>query len=126
MKKELGDVTNLIQKIGGKKVKFIILYGSVAMGKQTPRSDIDIAVFYEGSKEQRFQFRLSILSKVNKTFDVQTFQDLPLYIRKEVLNGRVLYCDNTRFLHEEIRKTNADFEDFKTRFYDYIRGGTIA
>lgn len=125
MTQELETIIKLIQQIGKKKIKFIILYGSTAIGKQTPRSDIDIAVFYNGSKEQRFQFRLSILSKVNKKFDIQTFQDLPLYIRKDVLKGKILYSDDTRFLHEELRRTHADFDDFKLRFYDYIRGGVI-
>ncbi len=122
----LDEVVNLIQQIGKEKIKFIILYGSAATGKQTFRSDIDIAIFYDGSKKQRFQFRLSILSKVSKAFDIQTFQDLPLYIQKEVMYGKILYCNDITFLHEQLRRTREEFDDFKSRFYDYIRGDVIA
>jgi hypothetical protein len=123
---KIRSVTNQILKLGGKKVKFIVLYGSLAEGNQTRLSDIDIAVYYDGSKEERFNFRMKILGRVNDEFDIQTFQDLPLYIRREVLGGKVIYFDNNRFLYEITRRTNRDFDDFKLKFYDYIRGGVIA
>lgn len=123
---KIHSVTNQILKLGGKKIRFIVLYGSLAEGNQTRLSDIDIAVYYDGSKEERFKFRMKILGRVNDEFDIQTFQDLPLYIRREVLRGKVIYFDNNRFLYEITRRTSRDFDDFKLKFYDYIRGGVIA
>jgi len=123
---KIHSVTSQILELGGNKIKFIVLYGSFAEGNQTPLSDVDIAVYYDGSKEERFKFRMKILGRVNDKFDIQTFQDLPLYIRREVLRGKVIYFDNNRFLYEITRRTNRDFDDFKLKFYDYIRGGVIA
>jgi len=123
---KIHSVTSQILELGGNKIKFIVLYGSFAEGNQTPLSDVDIAVYYDGSKEERFKFRMKILGRVNDKFDIQTFQDLPLYIRQEVLRGKVIYFDNNRFLYEITRRTNRDFDDFKLKFYDYIRGGVIA
>lgn len=123
---KIHSVTSQILELGGNKIKFIVLYGSFAEGNQTPLSDVDIAVYYDGSKEERFKFRMKILGRVNDKFDIQTFQDLPLYIRQEVLRGKVIYFDNNRFLYEITRRTDRDFDDFKLKFYDYIRGGVIA
>ncbi len=115
-----------IKKIGGKKVKFIILYGSYSEKKQTPLSDIDLSLYYFDSKEKRFRFRMKILGEVTEKFDIQIFQDLPLYIQNEVLKGEVLYCSDHKILYEIDRKTYQDFEEFKHRFYDYIKGGVIS
>jgi len=119
-------VVDDIKKLGGKKIKLIILYGSFAEGKQTSLSDIDLAVYYNGTKEERFKFRMKILGNVNDKFDIQTFQDLPLYVKKEVLKGKVIYCKESRFIYELERRTSKEFDDFKHRFYDYIKGGVIA
>lgn len=125
-KEEIHSIVDQIKKLGGKKIKFAILYGSFAEGKQTPLSDVDIAVYYKGSKEERFRFRMQILGRVSDKFDIQTFRDLPLYIQRAVLSGRVLYYDDSRFLYEVVRRTSKDFDEFKYKFYDYIRGGVIA
>lgn len=125
VKEDVHSVANQIKKLGEEKVKFIILYGSAAEGNQTPLSDVDLAVYYEGSKEERFRFRMKILGMVSDKFDIQIFQDLPLYIRREVIRGKVLYYDKSRFLYKIIYETSKDFDDFKYRFYDYIRGSVI-
>jgi uncharacterized protein len=115
-----------IKKIGKEKVKFIVLYGSFSKQKQTPMSDIDLAVYYDDSKENRFRFRMKILGEVKEKFDIQIFQDLPLYVKNEVLKGKVLYCSDHKILYETDRMTYQDFEEFKHRLFDYIKGGIIS
>jgi len=124
-KQEIAHAVKMIRKIGGKKIKFIILYGSYANENQNPSSDIDLAVYYDGSKEERFKFRMKILGHVDDIFDIQIFQDLPLYVKNEVLKGKILYGGESRLIYELERRTYQDFDDFKNRFYDYIRGGVI-
>ena len=122
---ETDNVVEKIKKFGGENIKFIILYGSRSTNKQTPLSDTDIAVYYDASKEQRFRFRMKILGRVDDTYDIQIFQDLPLYIRKDVIKGKLLYTSDKRFIHEISRETYREFDDFKKRFYDYIKKGVI-
>lgn len=110
---ETDNVVEKIKKFGGENVKFIILYGSRSTNKQTPLSDTDIAVYYDASKEQRFRFRMKILGRVDDTYDIQIFQDLPLYIRKDVIKGKLLYTSDKRFIHEISRETYREFDDFK-------------
>lgn len=123
--KKIQDAIQKIMALGGPRVKFIILYGSVSTKKQTPRSDIDLAVYYDTDKNQRFKFRMNILGRISPEFDVTIFQDLPLYMRQDVVRGKVLYAADMTFLYDVDRRTYQDFEDFKHRFYDYIKGGVI-
>jgi uncharacterized protein len=119
-KKEIQSVVNLIKKFGGKKIKFIILYGSFAEGKQTPLSDIDIVVYYDDSEKERFKFRMKILGNVNDKFDIQTFQDLPLYIQKEIISsGEILYQKSYSEIFDIFFKTIKNFGNFKPRLDIY-------
>lgn len=103
------------------KVCFIILYGSVAEGRGREGSDIDLCVFYNGNEVEASKFRLEILSELlNDDYDVQIFNHLPIYIRKDVLKGKVLYYRDNRFLHDIAYQTIKEFEDFKKYYYDYI------
>ncbi len=119
------DMVEKIKKLGKEKVKFIMLYGSQSTDKQTPMSDTDIAVYYDGKKEERFKFRMKILGRVDDKYDIQIFQDLPLYIKKEVIKGKILYTSDKKLIYEISRKTYREFDDFKKRFYDYIKKGGI-
>ncbi len=122
-KENVSPVVNLIKKIGGEKIKFVILYGSVVEGKQTPLSDVDIAVYYEGNKEERFKFRMEVLGSVNDKFDIQTFRDLPLYIRNEIIShGKILYQKSYSEIFDVFIKTIKSFGDFKPRLDIYYSG----
>lgn len=118
-------IEEVIEKIknlkGFEKVKFIILYGSAVEGQVKEGSDIDICIYYDGSLEEASEFRLKVLSELfDDLYDVQIFQQLPLYVRVEVLKGKVVYCKDRNFLYKVAMKTIKDFEEFKYRFYDYI------
>ena len=119
----ISGVVEKIIIIGGDKVRFIILYGSAAKGEMTELSDIDLAVFYEGDKKERFDFRVMILGRVGNEFDIQTFQDLPLYIRKDIVSyGNVIFYKGYRELFNTFIRTIRDFEHFKPRLNMYYSG----
>jgi len=111
---DISDVITKIKYFGGDRIRFIVLYGSSAKGKSTNLSDIDIAVFHSGDKRERFQFRMKILGRIGNKFDIQTYQDLPLYIQNEILsNGEVLYFSEFAEIFNIFMKTIREFEDFK-------------
>lgn len=101
------------------RVKFVILFGSKAEGRARKDSDYDLAVYYEGNKAERFTFRLK--ASEDEKFDVHIFQDLPLYVRKEVLKGKILYAEDLSFVYDVAYETIKAFEDFKKYYYDYIK-----
>lgn len=102
------------------RVKFVFLYGSYAENRQNKFSDIDFVVYYDGSDKERFKFRLNLLGKVPDNFDIQIFQDLPLFIKMNVLKGKLIYCINEDLVYEIANDTIKRFEDFKRYYYDYI------
>ena len=104
------------------KIEFIILYGSAARGDAISGSDIDLCIYYNvGEKEDLSRFRLDILSRLKgSVFDIQMFQQLPLYVRIEVLKGRIIYAKEQSFLYDIALNTIKEFESFKPRFHDYI------
>jgi len=103
------------------KVKFVILYGSAAEGRMIEGSDIDLSIYYDGDPEEESRFRFEVLSELfDDAYDVQMFQQLPLYVRVEILKGKMIYCGDKKFLYEVAVETLKDFEAFKHRFYDYI------
>lgn len=103
-----------------KKIRFIFLFGSVAEKRNTPRSDIDIAIYYNGSALERFNFRKKILGSLPDKVDVQIFQDLPLTVQKEVIQGKVLYCDDQEFMISECINIVREFSSFEKYYNIYV------
>lgn len=104
------------------RVEFVILYGSESKGEARGDSDIDFCVYYRtDDKKEMSRFRLKLLSELSSDrYDVQVFQLLPLYVRVEVLKGKVLYAKDTKFLYEVALNTVRDFEQFKPLLHDYL------
>ena len=103
-----------------KRVKFIILFGSAAEGNLTEDSDIDVCIYFDGSKIEGEKFRLKLLSELPDYFDVQIFNSLPIFVRKEVLKGKPIFIADRDFTYEIFYKTLEEFEDFRKYLYDYI------
>lgn len=83
---------------GFEHVQFIILYGSAAGGRMTAESDIDLCIYYDGDSTEAAHFRHKVLSALPGTlYDVQVFQQLPLYVRVEVLKGTPIFTRNSPF-----------------------------
>ena len=122
MHKKIEKGIEKIKNIDGfEEVKFIVLYGSTAEGRMNKDSDIDLSIYYDGSQEEASRFRFKALSELfDDIYDIQIYQQLPLYVRIEVLKGKMIYCKDKRFLYEAAIETIKDFEEFKHRFYDYI------
>ena len=106
-----------------KELVFIYLFGSSCYGKFTKRSDRDICCYYQiEDKKKLFKLQLKISSIFPENYDVQMFQLLPLYIKKEVFKGELLYTSNKELVYDIAKKTRDEYEDFKPR-YKYILYG---
>ncbi|GFO97146.1 DNA polymerase beta subunit [groundwater metagenome] len=124
-------VKNSVERLkniqGFEKVRFIMLYGSAAEGITRAESDIDLCIdIDEDTDYEHSRFRLKILSELPDILDVQIFAQLPLYVKKEVIKGKVIFCRNEGYLYETAISVIKEFEDFKYRFYDYIGERAIA
>ena len=109
-----------ILKISEDKASWVILYGSFSTGKQREDSDIDLCVYLEGDKDDRFRIRRKILSSLEEKFDVQIFQDIPIYLRLEVLKGQVLFCRDVIQLNDIAYSTIQDYNLFEHSYKLYL------
>ena len=102
------------------KTEFVFLYGSVARGEATPLSDIDICVSLNLPPKERLRARMKLSGVLSEKYDITIFEDLPLYVQKEVFRGELLYCRNKTKVIERALETIRDFEDFKPIYEYYI------
>jgi len=73
-----------------KEAEGIVLYGSHAAGRADARSDIDICIIRPKTRE----ILNTIYAKVGGKYDIQVFENLPLYIKMGVIqNYMVIYGD---------------------------------
>lgn len=81
----------------------ILLYGSVAKGEETQRSDIDICIISPSCKD-----KLGLLNEIyrkldvfSKKYDVRFFEELPLYIQINIIeNNQIIYTKDVYELYE--------------------------
>jgi uncharacterized protein len=75
----------------------VFLFGSFVHGKEYPGSDIDICLVM--NPETQSQKRTKLFNSQKRleylkdfSFDIQVFQQLPIYIRKRILKeGKILF-----------------------------------
>ena len=102
------------------KTKFVILYGSVAQGTATPLSDIDVCISLNLPPQQRFKARVQLQGNLPEKYDIHIFEDLPLYVQKEVLAGKLLYCKDQKELVRRALALIREYEDFEPIYNYYI------
>lgn len=117
---ELNDALRKILELGGDRVRFVILFGSHARGEARKDSDVDLCVYYKGTRREAFEFRMRVLGELPDNYDVQIFSLLPFFVRKECLKGLVLFCRDETFLYDLAYETIKEWEDFKRYHYDYL------
>ena len=81
-----------------RKIKEILLFGSIIENKFTFKSDIDIAVKFDKiTIKESALFRKRILGKVNQKVDVQVYNHLHSKIKKEINNkGKIIYKNENK------------------------------
>lgn len=105
---------------GDKDVIAAILFGSAARGEKF--RDIDIALVINPKKDSlsMSKKRLSYLKDFPE-FDIQIFNQLPLYVRQIVLKeGKVLFSKDDNALYDIAFETIRAFEDFKPYYEGYV------
>lgn len=122
MGKETEKVFNLLKKMKHfDRLKFICLYGSQIAKGATKESDIDICLYYDIKNKRALQNLLyKIKGSLPERFDVQMFQLLPLFIRKEIFGGHFVYQKNKAMIYDLAFKTFADYREFEPRYKFYI------
>lgn len=105
-------IAHLIKEISNhKKVIAVYLFGSLARGKITPLSDVDVcAITLNANDIERGEIR----SFASKKVDIVLFDELPFAIQWRVLSeGKPLYVKNKRFIDNLYSRAFKNYIDFK-------------
>ncbi|MHA1742378.1 MAG: nucleotidyltransferase domain-containing protein [Candidatus Thorarchaeota archaeon] len=99
---EIREATRFIMELP--RVIAVLLFGSVARGEATSRSDIDICVVAPGTEtaEERSELLGMIWRQIDgEKYDVRLFEELPLYMKMDVITSHViLHCNDVPELFE--------------------------
>ncbi|MHA1191771.1 MAG: nucleotidyltransferase domain-containing protein [Promethearchaeota archaeon] len=95
-------VDDFSEIIKNKNILGIILYGSYIEERNTNRSDIDICVIAPNEDMgELFSYLLQNINVNAKKYDVRLFNELPLYIKIQVIQkGVLIYSSNKLDLYE--------------------------
>ena len=103
-----------------KQIIAVALFGSSLKGKGR---DIDICLFLDKkySNLEMSKKRLSFLKNVSDKFDVQIFQQLPIYIRIRIIKEhKILLVKNENLLYEIAFDTIKEFGSFRKLYEMYL------
>jgi len=101
-------------------IRFIVLYGSVPFSLDDAGSDIDIAISSDLGDLESEQLRMHLLGRVPNFFDIQIFEHLPLYVKKDVFSGMVLYIRDDDEIYDVAERTYREYDLFRPHLLDYI------
>jgi predicted nucleotidyltransferase len=81
-----------------KNVRFAYLFGSIAAKKDTPMSDVDVAVYFD-KRIDAFTYRLKLIERLarilnNEKIDIVVLNNASPLLRYEVINNGILLKDN--------------------------------
>ena len=100
----------------------VIVFGSFA--RKERHSDIDICLVLKQKMEtlKMSKIKLDYLRDF-PSFDVQIFQQMPLYIRIRILKeGKILFCSNMDMLYDVAFAAIREFGDYKHIYDSYLQG----
>ena len=101
----------------------VLIFGSFIRSAGRYYKDIDVCIVLDKKYDSYYMSkkRLRYLTIAKSKIDIQIFQQLPLYIRIEILReGKIIFCRNISLLYDIAYSTIKEFEDFKIRYQDYL------
>lgn len=106
------------------EVLAIFLFGSVVREEQTHFSDVDLCLVLAPKPlpvEPAVLSRKRLDYLKDFSFDIQIFQQLPIYVRRRVLKeGRLLFVRDEARLYQLAFRTAQAFEDFRPIYLSYL------
>jgi hypothetical protein len=119
----------LIKKVEkDKDVLAIILFGGVV--KRKNYSDVDVCIVLRPENYNNLfisKKKLQYAVTLDEKFDVQIFQQLPLYIRMRIIKeGKILFCKDERLLYRLAYETIKDSENYQKIYTNYLEGVSYA
>ena len=122
-KQESQQIKKILQKTKrDKEVIAVLIFGSSLKNKYYKDIDICLVLNKKHSNLKIYEKRLNLLKELPDNFDIQIFQQLPIYIKIEILKEmKILLCKDYDSLYEIAFQTIKEFDDFKEIYENYIK-----
>jgi predicted nucleotidyltransferase len=91
----------------------VVLFGSYAEGEQTKRSDIDVCIIKPVEDVMD-----AIYDKLGGKYDIKVFENLPLYIKEEVIRNHEVVVGNELDLSEYFHFFRKLWQDVEHRIME--------
>jgi len=117
------DIDKLIEAVRqDEEITAVILFGSIARDEATAVSDIDVCLVLKSGRYRAKYLSEKKLHYLKKSdFDIQIFQQLPLYIRKRILKeGKILFCRDEDDLYNIAFKTIDEYSHMERFYCEYL------
>ena len=97
----------------------VVLFGSFLTSESF--NDVDLAIIVP-DEDKRFD-KLLKFQPYDDFFDLSVFEDLPIYVRAEIVReGKLVYSQDYDMVLDIFFRTIQDFESFEPFYHDYLRG----
>jgi predicted nucleotidyltransferase len=108
---------------GAKDILAVIFFGSAARGENSSASDLDLCVVLLPNSYSALELsRIKLKYASQFTVHLSIFQQLPLYIRKRVLQeGEILFCRDDDALYEVAFVTIREYSHFEPAYREYLK-----
>ena len=93
------------------EVEGVLLFGSAAKGELSKRSDIDIALVRPRNK----RVLLRVFERVGGKYDAKIFDDLPLYIKMDIIKNHIIIFGDEVELSYYFYRFRRDWKDMEYR-----------
>ena len=111
MEKELNLLRNYFQK--NPEVVLAFLFGSFSKEREIEESDMDIAVYLKGNKDQFDNIRSEVISLVNREVDLVDIKEAPATLVSNILKTSIPLTIKGRNLYWNIYlEKSLEAEDF--------------
>jgi hypothetical protein len=100
-----------------------ILFGSAARGENSATSDLDLSLVLMPNSYSALDLSEKKLKYASRfTVHISIFEQMPLYIRKRVLQeGKILFCRDEDALYEVAFKTIRELVHFEPTYLEYLK-----
>jgi predicted nucleotidyltransferase len=93
------------------EVEGVLLFGSAAKGELSKRSDIDIALVRPRNK----RVLLRVFERVGGKYDAKIFDDLPLYIKMDIIKNHIIIFGDEVELSYYFYRFREEWKDMEYR-----------
>ena len=102
------------------RVLAVFAFGSQVDGYATPRSDVDLAILFEGDVPLKEQLTLQVKAAeiLGKEVDLVSMNRAPLLLRHRALQGRLLFERDPMAVADLIEDTLRRYRDFAPRLQE--------